>query len=164
MMFAPLLLQVYLLNSFIDLASVGFPFLHIIVSWELKRLCLKMLIQLQKSHFQKGLNLPSKFVGIQTLLKQILGQTHHLIICSTLFGSCLKGHLQTVGKQNLWPQIMSLLHKYYLRLIIKKKKPAGTEKALSRSYHFLRDNCTYKGNLQLCVSLFVPGRGGWLNL
>lgn len=53
-MFAPLSLQVYLLNSFIDLASVGFPFLYITFSWELKVPCFQMLSNLKRLILKKS--------------------------------------------------------------------------------------------------------------
>lgn len=90
MMFAPLSLQVYLLNSFIDLASVGFPFLHITFSWELKStVCLKMSNQLEKTQFWKGLNLPSTWSNSNFAQTNIRAETHHLSIRLISFGRCL---------------------------------------------------------------------------
>lgn len=54
-MFAPLSLQVYLLNSFIDLASVGFPFLYITLSWELKSTVFPDAVNLKRLIFEKVL-------------------------------------------------------------------------------------------------------------
>jgi len=95
-MFAPLSLQVYLLNSFIDLASVGFPFLYITFSWELKKVLCFQMLSTSRDLFLKSLNLLSTGSNTNVAQTNIRAETHHLSICLTpSFGSCLKDHLQT---------------------------------------------------------------------
>ena len=96
-MFVPLSLQVYLLNSFIELASVGFPFSHIAFSWELRSTAfLKMLTQLEETHFWKSLNLLSTLSSSNLAQTNMRAETRRLSICLiSSFGSCPSERLFT---------------------------------------------------------------------